>query len=139
MRTTSFSPHSSQQPPVRRGSSVAVWTLLILALVLLTLAAGLRADAKELRAHASRTQNFVASGNLKSLSIENINGNVEILSGPSFKADADVTVYADTEALAKKRLEDVKAHFDNDSGELSLYTEEPGVTVRRSGRGWNVH
>jgi DUF4097 and DUF4098 domain-containing protein YvlB len=139
MRTTSFSPHSSQQPPVRRGSSVAVWTLLIAALVLLTLAAGLRADAKELRAHASRTQNFVASGNLKSLSLENINGNVEILSGPSFKAEADVTVYADSESRAKKRLEDVKAHFDNDNGELSLYTEEPGVTIRRNGRGWNVH
>jgi DUF4097 and DUF4098 domain-containing protein YvlB len=138
MRTTSFSP-SSQRPPARRGSGVAVWTLLIAALVLLTLAAGLRADAKELRAHASRTQNFVASGNLKSLSLENINGNVEILSGPSFKAEAEVTVYADTESRAKKRLEDVKAHFDNDNGELSLYTEEPGVTIRRSGRGWSVH
>jgi DUF4097 and DUF4098 domain-containing protein YvlB len=138
MSTTSFS-HSPQQPPARRTGSVAVWTLLIAALVLLTLAAGLRADAKELRAHASRTQNFVASGNLKSLAIENVNGNVEILSGPSFKADADVTVYADTESLAKKRLQDVKAHFDNDNGELSLYTEEPGVTVRRSGRGWSVH
>ena len=29
--------------------------------------------------------------------------------------------------------------FENENGELSLYTEEPGVTVRRSGRGWNVH
>jgi hypothetical protein len=87
MRTTSFSP-SSERPPARRRSSVAVWTLLIAALVLLTLAAGLRADAKELGAHASRTQNFFASGNPKSLSIENINGNVEILSGPPAPAEA---------------------------------------------------
>jgi DUF4097 and DUF4098 domain-containing protein YvlB len=138
MRTTLFPP-SSQGAPPRRESRVAVWTLLIAALVLLTLAAGLHADARELSARASRTQNFVASGNVKSLAVENVNGNVEILSGPSFKAEADVTVYAGTETLAKKRLEDVKAHFDNDNGELSLYTEEPGVTVRRSGRGWNVH
>lgn len=137
MSTTSHS-HSSQGAPARRANRVAVWALLILALVFLTLAAGLRADARELTAHASRTQNFVASGNLKSLAVENINGSVEIVSGPSFKADADVTVYASTLALANKRLEDVKARFENDNGELTLFTEEPGVTVRRSGRGWNV-
>ncbi len=138
MSTTLFPP-SSQEAPPRRESRVAVWALLIAALVLLTLAAGLQADARELTAHASRTQNFVASGNLKSLAVENVNGSVEILSGPSFKAEADVTVYAETEARARKRLEGVKAHFDNDNGELSLFTEEPGVSVRRSGRGWNVH
>ncbi len=129
----------SKETPARGGSRVAVWALLIAALVLLTLAAGLRADAKELSARASRTQNFVASGNLKSLAVENVNGSVEILSGPSFKADVVVTVHGSTEAIAKKRLEDVKVRFENENGELSLYTEEPGVAVRRSGRGWNVH
>jgi DUF4097 and DUF4098 domain-containing protein YvlB len=138
MRTTPFPP-SSHGAPRRRESRVAVWTLLIAALVLLTLAAGLHADARELTAHASRTQNFVASGNLKSLTVENVNGSVEILSGPSFNADVDVTVYASTESIARKRLEDVKARFDNENGELSLYAEEPGVSVRRSGRRWNVH
>ena len=138
MSTTSFS-SPSKGTPARTGSRVAVWALLIAALVLLTLAAGLRADAREPTAHASRTQNFVASGNLKSLAVENVNGSVEILSGPSFKADVDVTVRASTDAIAKKRLENVKVRFDNENGELSLYTEEPGVTVRRSGRGWNVH
>ena len=50
-----------------------------------------------------------------------------------------MTVRGSTEAIAKKKLEDVKVRFENENGELSLYTEEPGVTVRRSGRGWNVH
>src|ERR1700690_2095314 len=137
MSTTSSS-SPSKKTPARRRSRVAVWTLLIVALVLLTLAAGLRADAREMTAHASKTQSFVASGKLKSLAGENVNGSVEILSGPSFKADADVTVHASTEAIARKRLEDVTVHFDNENGELSLYTEEPGITVRRSGRGWSV-
>jgi len=137
MSTTSYS-HSPKGAPARRANRVAVWALLIVALVLLTLAAGLRADARELTAHASRTQNFVASGNLKSLAVENVNGSVEIVSGPTLMAVADVTVYASTQALANKRLEDVKARFENDNGELMLFTEEPGVTVRRSGRGWNV-
>jgi len=136
MSTTSSSP--SNGTPGRGASRVAVWTLLIAALVLLTLAAGLRADARELTAHASRTQSFVASGNLKSLAVENVNGSVEIVSGPSFKADVEVTAYASTEAIARQRLEDVTVRFDNENGVLSLYTEGPGVTVRRSGRGWNV-
>jgi DUF4097 and DUF4098 domain-containing protein YvlB len=138
MSTTLLPPRSQGAPP-RRASRVAVWTLLIAALVLLTLAAGLHADARELTAHASRTQNFVASGNLKSLTVETVNGSVDVLSGPSFKADVEVTVHASTETIAKKMLEDVKVRFDNENGELALYTEEPGVTIRRSGRGWNVH
>ena len=69
MSTISFS-SSSKATPARGHRRVAVWALLIAALILLTLAAGLRADARELTAHASRTQNFVASGNLKSLSVE---------------------------------------------------------------------
>ena len=134
--TSSSAPKGTHE---RGGSRVALWALLIAALVLLTLAAGLRADARELTAHASRTQSFVASGNLKSLDVENVNGSVEILSGQSFKADADVTAYASTEEIARKRLEDVKVRFDNENGVLSLHTEGPGITGRRSGRGWNVH
>ncbi|HMA29450.1 MAG TPA: DUF4097 family beta strand repeat-containing protein [Thermoanaerobaculia bacterium] len=138
MSTTFFS-SPSKRTPTRHTGRVAVWALLIAALVLLTLAAGLRADAREHSARASRTENFVASGNLKSLAVENVNGSVEILSGAPFRADVDVTAYASTEAIAKKRLGDVTVRFENDKGELSLYTEEPGVSVRRSRRGWNVH
>jgi DUF4097 and DUF4098 domain-containing protein YvlB len=137
--STTFSPRSPERSPARRTKRVAVWAFLIAALVFLTLAAGLRADARELTAHASRKQDFTASGNLKSLAVENINGGVEIVSGPSFKADADVTVFASTERLASHWLAEVKVRFENDNGELTLYTDEPGVSVRRSGRGWSVH
>jgi DUF4097 and DUF4098 domain-containing protein YvlB len=136
--STIFFSSSPKETPARGHGRVAVWALLIAALILLTLAAGLRADARELTAHASRTQNFVASGNLKSLAVENVNGSVDIVAGPSFKADVDITAYASTEEIAKKRLEDVKVRFENENGELALYTEEPGVRVRRSGRRWNV-
>ena len=138
MSTNSFS-SPSKRTPARGGSRVLVWALLIAALVLLSLAAGLRAEAKELTAQASRTQNFIASGNLKSLAVENVNGSVEIVAGPSFKADVDVTACGATEATRRRSSSDVKVRFENENGELSLYTEEPGVTVRRCGRGWNVH
>jgi len=137
--STTFSPRSPEGVSARRTNRVAFWALLIVALVFLTLAAGLRADARELTAHASRKQDFTASGNLKSLAVENVNGGVEIVSGPSFKADADVTVFASTERLASHWLAEVKVRFENDNGELTLYTDEPGVSVRRSGRGWSVH
>ena len=125
----------------RREGRVLVWTLVIAALALLTLAAGLRAQADEERwgAKATRTENFNASGNLKSLAVETVNGRVDVTAGTAFSAEVTVTVWAATDADAKKALADVKTRFDNENGEMALYTEEPGVSVRRSGRGWNVH
>lgn len=122
----------------RREGRVLVWALAIAALVLFTLAAGLRAEALELAAKANRTETFNASGDLKSLSVETVNGRVEIVAGPSFRADVEVTAWGATDSEAKKNLGDVKVRFQNENGNLSLYTEEPGVHVRRSGRGWNV-
>jgi DUF4097 and DUF4098 domain-containing protein YvlB len=122
----------------RREGRALVWALAIAALVLLSLAAGLRADAKEWNAKATRTETFNASGTLKSLSVETVNGRVEIVAGTAFRADVDVTAWGATDADAKKNLGEVKVRFENENGNLSLYTEEPGVTVRRSGRGWNV-
>ena len=60
------------------------------------------------------------------------------MAGAAFRADVEVTAWGATDADAKKNLGDVKVRFENENGSLSLYTEEPGVTVRRSGRGWNV-
>ncbi len=137
MRTTSF--FASKRLRARRESLVAVWALLIAALVLLTLAAGLRADAGELTGRASRTQSFSASGNLKSLSVESVNGNVEITAGAAFAAEAETTVRAASDAAARKVLDETKTSFRNDDGELSLFAEEPGTTIRRTGRGWGVH
>jgi DUF4097 and DUF4098 domain-containing protein YvlB len=125
----------------RREGRVLLWALAIVALVLLSLAAGLRADAKNDRdwtAKATRTENFNASGGLKSLAVETVNGRVDVTSGPTFQAEVTVTVWAATEADAQKALAEVKTRFENQNGELALYTEEPGVHVRRSGRGWNV-
>lgn len=115
-----------------------MWALAIGALLLLSLAAGLKAEAKEWNAKASRTETFNASGDLKSLAVETVNGRVEIVAGTSFRADVDVTAWGATDSEAKSNLGEVKVRFENENGALSLYTEEPGVTVRRSGRGWNV-
>ena len=130
---------TSEHEHTRREGRALVWALAIAALVLLSLAAGLRAEAKEWNAKASRTETFNASGSLKSLSVETVNGGVEIVAGTSFHAEVDVTAWGETNAEAQKNLKDVTVRFENENGALSLYTEEPGVRVRRSGRGWNVH
>src|SRR3974377_71950 len=125
-----------RHPVPRRESRALLWALAIAALVLLSLAAGLKANG-EGNAKASRTETFNASGNLKSLAVETVNGKVEISAGSAFRADVDVTAWGENDADAKKNLADVKVRFENENGNLSLYTEEPGVHVRRSGRGWD--
>jgi DUF4097 and DUF4098 domain-containing protein YvlB len=132
----STNPASPESP--RREGRVLVWALAIAALILFTLAAGLRADAKEWSAKASRTETFNASGTLRSLSVETVNGRVEIVAGASFRADVDVTAWGATDADAKRNLGEVKVRFENENGDLSLYTEEPGTNARRSARGWRV-
>jgi DUF4097 and DUF4098 domain-containing protein YvlB len=128
---------STHEHPRREGRAL-VWALAIAALVLLSLAAGLKAESKEWNAKATRTETFNASGTLKSLAVETVNGRVEIVAGATFRADVDVTAWGASDADAKKNLGEVKVRFENENGNLSLYTEEPGVTIRRSGRGWNV-
>ncbi|MBK9963860.1 MAG: DUF4097 family beta strand repeat protein [Holophagales bacterium] len=128
---------SAREHPRREGRAL-VWALAIAALVLLSLAAGLKAEARGGNAKASRTETFNASGDLKSLAVETVNGRVEIVAGTAFRADVEVAAWGATDGDAKKNLGDVKVRFENENGNLSLYTEEPGVTIRRSGRGWNV-
>ncbi len=130
---------ASAHEHTRREGRALVWALAIAALVLLTLAAGLKAEAKGWNAKASRTEMFNASGSLKSLAVETVNGGVEIVAGTSFRAEVDVTAWGETNADAQRNLKDIRVRFENENGNLSLYTEEPGVRVRRSGRGWNVH
>ena len=133
--STNFAP--TREHPRREGRAL-VWALAIAALILLSLAAGLKAESKEWNAKATRTETFNASGTLKSLAVETVNGRVEVVAGTAFRADVDVTAWGASDADAKKNLGEVKVRFENENGNLSLYTEEPGVTVRRSGRGWNV-
>jgi DUF4097 and DUF4098 domain-containing protein YvlB len=133
----STKPAPANENPRREGRAL-VWALAIAALVLFSLAAGLRAQAKEWNAKSSRSETFNASGDLKSLSVETVNGRVEIVAGTAFRADVDVTAWGASDSDAKKNLGDVKVRFENENGNLSLYTEEPGVHVRRSGRGWSI-
>ena len=123
----------------RHEARALVWALAIAALVLLSLAAGLRAEAREWNAKASRTESYNASGDVKSLSVEAVNGSVDIGPGTAFRAEVVITAWGATDAEAQKNLKDIRVRFENDNGALSLYTEEPGVRVRRSGRGWSVH
>ncbi len=123
---------------IRREGSALAWALAILALVLLSLAAGLKADGKEWGAKATRSETFNASGDLKSLSVETVNGRVEVVAGTSFKAEVEVTAWGSSDSDAKKNLADVKVRFENENGNLALYTEESGVHMKRPGRGWNV-
>jgi DUF4097 and DUF4098 domain-containing protein YvlB len=134
----STKPASAPENP-RRERHPLVWALAIAALVLLSLAAGLKAEAREWKAKASRTETFNASGDLRSLAVETVNGRVEVVAGTAFRAEVDVTAWGATDSAAKKNLGEVKVRFENENGNLSLYTEEPDATVRRSGRGWNVH
>ena len=135
--STKPAPAPAPDNPRREGRAL-VWALAIAALVLFSLAAGLRAQAKEWNAKSSRTETFNASGDLKSLSVETVNGRVEIAAGAAFRGDVDVTAWGATDSDAKKNLGDVKVRFENENGNLSLYTEEPGIHVRHSGRGWSV-
>jgi DUF4097 and DUF4098 domain-containing protein YvlB len=120
---------------------VVLWLLLISGLLVLSIAAGLRADAgwETLSGTATRTQTFNASGHVKSLAVENVNGAVEIVAGSRFDAKVDVTVKARDDKRAREILDKTKVVFGNQDGELSLYSEPPGTSVRRRGHLWSVH
>src|SRR5215471_10903895 len=102
MRLSFMSENPMPRNASRRENRALVWALAIAALILLTLAAGLRADAKEFSASSTRTENFNANGNLKSLAVETVNGRVDVTAGSSFQAEVTVTVWAATESDAKK-------------------------------------
>lgn len=133
----STNPSPALETPKHENRAL-VWALAIGALVLLSLAAGLRAEGGEWTAKASRSETFNASGDLKSLAVETVNGRVEIVAGAAFRADVDVTAWGATDSDAKKNLGEVKVRFENENGALALYTEEPGTTARRSSRGHEV-
>ena len=136
----STKPEPAHENPRREGRAL-VWALAIAALVLLSLAAGLKAQATKVRsgdAKATRVETFNASGDLKSVAVETVNGRVDVTAGSAFRADVEVTTWGADDAEAKKRLAEVKVHFENENGQIALYSEEPGIRVRRTGRGWNV-
>ncbi len=108
-----------------------LWTAVIAGLLFLSIAAALRADAEEKSASATRRQDFNASGALRSLTVENLFGSIEITAGPAFRATVDVTARAQSEREARRILDETDCRFVNEDGALSLVTELPGMKVRR--------
>src|SRR5512143_776305 len=111
--------------PAAASRRALLWTLLIAAFLVLTLA--LPVHGERLGARATRTDTFSAAGPVKALSIEGVEGDVEVAAGPAFTATVEVTVRADTDARAKETLAATKISFENSGGELSLATLEPGA------------
>ena len=115
---------------------ISLWIVLAVGLALLAVAAISRAD--DYSAAARRTDRFSGAG-LTRLSLENVGGDIRVSAGAAFSATADVTVRADTPALAKKYLDATRIELRNDGGgSFSLVTEEPGARVSRHGGGWDI-
>lgn len=126
---------SHQQTRVRNRP--AFWFLLIVSFLLLSLAAAVRGD--ELRSTANRTEHFSSPGEVRSLAVENISGRVTVNAGVTFGATVELVARARTASRAQQTLDQAKVVFENRNGEVVLFIEEPGTTVRRTGRGWNIH
>jgi DUF4097 and DUF4098 domain-containing protein YvlB len=118
--------------PTRR---VLLWVALISGFLLLSFAAALHAGAEGLPGSATRRQEFNASGTLRSLSVDALNGSVEVVAGPAFAATVDLTARARTDREARRILDETQCRFVNEDGELTLVTEPPGVRVRRTKEG----
>ncbi|HQR68858.1 MAG TPA: hypothetical protein PLB02_15830, partial [Thermoanaerobaculia bacterium] len=111
---------------------VLLWVAIISGFLLLSFAAALRAGAEGLPGSASRRQDFTASGPIRSLSIEILNGSVEVVAGPAFSATVELTARAKSDAEARRALDGTQCRLVNENGELTLVTEPPGVRVRRT-------
>ncbi len=113
---------------------ISLWIVLGAGLLMLAIAAFSR--AVEYPASAKRTDHFNGTA-LTRLSVENVSGDIRVSPGPAFSATAEISVRAETPALAKKYLDETRVELRNESGgAFSLVTEEPGVRVSRSGWGW---
>jgi len=115
---------------------ISLWIVLAAGLLMLAAAAFSRAD--EYPASARRTDHFNGPG-VSRLSVENVGGDIRVSPGAEFSATAEVSVRAETPALAKKYLDETRIELRNEGGGLfTLTTDEPGVRVSRNGRGWKL-
>ncbi len=115
---------------------ISLWIVLGAGMVMLAIAALSRGS--EYPASAGRTDHLNGTG-LTRLSIENVSGDIRVSPGAQFSATAEISVRAETQALAKKYLDETRIELrDESNGAFSLVTEEPGVRVSRNGRGWRV-
>jgi DUF4097 and DUF4098 domain-containing protein YvlB len=124
--------------PTHSRDRLSLWIVLTAGLLLLLVAAASRANEYPESAH--RTDHFTESTAPRRLSVENVSGDIAVTGGAAFSATADISVRADTAALAQKYLEETKIRYRNEgNGEFSLVTEEPGVRVtRQGGHRWSL-
>ena len=124
--------------PTHSRDRVSLWIVLAAGLVLILVAAASRANEYPESAH--RTDRFTESTAPRRLSVENVSGDIVVSAGATFSATADISVRAETGALARKYLDETKVRLRNEgNGEYSLVTEEPGVRVtRQDGHRWSL-
>ena len=124
--------------PTHSRDRASLWIVLAAGLLLLLVAAA--SHASEYPSSTHRTERFDSAPGLRSLSVQNIGGDIRVTAGSSFSATAEISVRAETPALAKKYLDQTRIELRNDGGgAFSLVTEEPGARVtRREGRHWNI-
>ncbi len=121
-----------------RPRRVLLWITLIVGFLVLSFAAAIRADAERLPGVATRRQAFSASGPLRSLSVQNLNGSLEITAGKAFQATVELTAHAASDREAQRLLDETECRFDNADGDMALIVEAPGVRIRRTRGGWDV-
>jgi len=116
----------------------SLWIVLAAGLLLILVAAA--SHASEYPSSTHRTDRFDAAPGIASLSVQNIGGDIRVTAGPAFSATVEISVHAETPALAKKYLDQTRIELRNDGGgAFSLVTEEPGARVtRREGHHWNI-
>ena len=115
---------------------ISLWIVLAAGIALSAIAAIARAG--EYASSERRTDRFSGAG-LTRLSLENVNGDIRVTAGSGFSATADVSVQADTPALAKKYLDDTRIELRNEgNGWYTLTTQEPETRVTRRGRRWEI-
>ena len=124
--------------PTPSRDRVSLWIVLATGLFLILVAAASRAGEYPESAH--RTDRFNESTAPRRLSVENVSGDIVVSPGATFSATADISVRAETGALAHKYLDETKVRLRNEgNGEYTLVTEEPGVRVtRQGGHRWNL-
>ena len=125
MRAGTFASPSSTAPRPRVG----LWVAGILAFLLLSVAAALRADAAE----ASRRETLDAPRELKSLAVKVVNGEISVSAGPRFSATVELKATAPTKEEADRLLGGTKVRLENAGGDVTLVADEPWAHARSSG------
>jgi len=134
IRVTFFGAHrlTGMNNSTHSRDRVSLWIVLAAGLILILVAAASRANEYPESAH--RTDHFNESTAPRRLSVENVSGYITVSPGPTFSATAEISVHAETGALARRYLDETKIRMRNEgNGEYSLVTEEPGVRVTRQG------